>query len=100
MKVEKTIDPQEKSMQKVFDALTKHLNKYPEDFATLYVGQRKECEGKPMIDHSMFIFDNNEQHFLESHRWHFLNLMQYAELDVFKDLHDEALEIYNQINEL
>jgi hypothetical protein len=100
MKVVKTIDPQEKSMQKVFDALTKHLNKYPEDFATLYVGQRKEREGKPMIDHSMFIFDNNQEHFFKSHVWHFYNLMEYTSIDNIKHLHNGALELYKTTNEL
>jgi hypothetical protein len=100
MKVEKTIDPQEESMEKVFDALTKHLKKYPNDFATLYVGQNRERDGKDMIDHNMFIFENNEQHFLKSVMYNFYTLMEYAELEVFKNLHDEALEIYNEINEL
>jgi hypothetical protein len=100
MKVVKTIDAQEKSMQKVFDALTKHLQNYPEDFATLYVGQKKERDGKDMLDHSIFIFNNNQEHFFKSHVWNLFNLMTYSELDVFKHLHNAALDIYKQNNEL
>ena len=100
MKVIKPVDEQEKSMQKVFDALTKHLNKYPDTFATLYVGQKRQIDGSDRIEHSCFIFGDNQEHFFKSHIWHLYNLMEYSSLDVVRQVYNGALEIYKKNNQL
>jgi hypothetical protein len=100
MKVVKTIDAQEKSMQKVFDALTKHIEKYPDDLGTLYVGRKIQIEGEDILQSSCFIFQNNEQHFFKSHIWHLYKLMEASSLDGVKYLYNAALEIYKKNNEL
>jgi len=95
MKVEKTIDPQEKSMKKVFDALTKHCEKYPEDFATLYVGRRVETEDGYMLKSSSFILGDNKEHFFKSHIWQMFKLMEVSSVDSVKEIYNHALNMYH-----
>ena len=100
MKVEKTIDAQEKSMNKVFDALTKHIEKYPDDLGTLYVGRKVKIKGEDILQSSCFIFNSDKQHFFKSHIWHLYKLMEASSVEAVKYMYNNALEIYTKNNEL
>jgi hypothetical protein len=100
MKVEKTIDAHEKSIHKVFDALTKHIEKYPDDLATLFVGRKMEKDGKATLQASSFINGENYAHFITSHVWQIAKLIEAISPNQVRELFNDALEINKKTNEL
>ena len=100
MKVVKNIDEQEKSMRKIFDELSKHCEKYPEDFATMYIGRRMKEGKSDMMQSNSWIKNQNKEHFIESHIWQFYKLMEALTPDGVKNIYNHALEIYKLEQEL
>lgn len=100
MKVEKTIDAHEKSMQKLFTAMTEYTDKYPDDFATMFIGRKVKKDGQSILQSSSFIKDDDNVHFLESHIWQLTKLMEATSPSKVKELFNYALEVYKEIHKL
>jgi hypothetical protein len=100
MKVEKTIDAHEKSVRKLFDALTIYSQKYPDDYITMFIGRKIDTDEGAIIQSSSFCKDNNEEHFFLSHIWNLAKLMEALSPEIVKKMYNDALGLYKQIHEL
>lgn len=94
MKVVKNIDAHEKSMKAVFDAVNKHIAKYPEDFMTLYIGKRMKDGESEYIQSNTFMKEEDNDHFMKSHIWQFSKLMEVMSPSQVKIIYNHALEVY------
>lgn len=85
---------QEKSMNEIFQLMINHIEEYPDDLVTMYIGRVVESEDGHSLLGSLFT-DNVKEHFIKSNVYSLCHLMRELNPEEVKRIYNKALDLYN-----